>query len=296
MHKNTHTRTATYTHCYNVHTPAKWTRGITYRCTGVSELQNISNGISQENNGWENIIIFNSLWHSRHREDQKAEKKQNHKFGYTLREHKNEEAISFLTACCNPRKQELKIGWSIRRDWRTKGHVCKFGRGRYCFFAFRWCETEAMCNSDMRSRQQLIQGHASLEARWAKWGYRLKEEVKEWKAITFSRRSNSAQLQEVLCLCPIHTDMNNKHRNEVICLHHIMQLAKLCFYFRVRVRECIESPVSGPWISQWMRKFSVTRDCLNYVAISGSGRYRKHGAWKGNLIFNTFYLQPNQLT
>lgn len=104
-------------------------------------------------------------------EDQKAEKKQNHKFGITLREHKNKEAIRFLAACCNKKKQELKIGRSIRSDWSAKGHVCKLDRGWYCFFAFRWCETEAMCNSDVRSGQQLIQGHASLEARWAKWGY-----------------------------------------------------------------------------------------------------------------------------
>lgn len=59
---------------------------------------------------------------------------------------------------------------------------------------------------------------------------------------------------------------------------------------------CIESPVSGPWISQWMRKCSVTRDRLNYVAVSGSDRYRKHGAWKGNLIFNTFYLQQIKIS
>lgn len=32
--------------------------------------------------------------------------------------------------------------------------------------------------------------------------------------------SNAAQLQEVLCLCPIHSDSNNKHNNDVIYLQY----------------------------------------------------------------------------
>lgn len=44
--------------------------------------------------------------------------------------------------------------------------------------------------------------------------------------VSFNICSISAQLQEALRFCPIHSDTNNKHNNEVIHLQLIMQLTK----------------------------------------------------------------------
>lgn len=70
--------------------------------------------ISQENNGWENIIILNRLWYSKAPVNtRRLRKSRITVLGVVCGALKNGDAISFLAACINNKKQDRKMGQTV---------------------------------------------------------------------------------------------------------------------------------------------------------------------------------------
>lgn len=133
------------------------------------------------------------------------------------------------------RNQIRQEGALYGNKWKLEGHIPDFFVILlFAGPAWTWTagETEVI----------VITAHARLRGRVAPMRLsktKIKgERIMKWKNdeggshkssknyVSFNICSNSAQLQEVLSFCPIHSDTNNKHNNEVIHLRLIMQLAK----------------------------------------------------------------------
>lgn len=104
MYKCTLTRAHPHT-WFQDDTPSERTQGVTYQRGPVRELLGVTGcNISQENDGL-NIIIFNCWWHlEAWVKTRRLRKMENLNFGNVCRALENEDAISFLTACCNKKK------------------------------------------------------------------------------------------------------------------------------------------------------------------------------------------------
>lgn len=112
LQEHTHTNTDTR---FRDDTPSERTGGVTYQRGAVSELLDVSIdcNISQENNGL-SVTMFNGWWHSEAWvKTRRLRKTENLNFGIICRALHNEDAISFLAACCNKKKRDLKMGLSV---------------------------------------------------------------------------------------------------------------------------------------------------------------------------------------
>lgn len=185
--------------------------------------------------------------------------------------------------------------WKSLQRQRSRLQICL----RPMLVALFWtgaklklCAVRSAITKTARPKTCRLRGQAG-EIRRARVTLRMRKQEgeKRWKGekpendACFYICFNLTQLREVPCFHPIHSDMNNKHSNEVINLQHIMQLTKESFYSPAEVWiHVLKALYLGHRSVSGQGKSFITRICRKYVAVSGSARHRKRDTWKRNIV------------